>query len=86
MITEKKLDIVEDLLREHVQYKENRQADYNGPYFDYVRNVGSIDVFTEGYDRAFYWVQFVCDIANAVRKSLYVSYDPDKGCVFAHIH
>lgn len=86
MITEEKLDIVEFLLKEKFNYKGNRRADYSGPYFDYVRDSGKIDVFTEGCDTAFYWTEMVCGIVKAVGASMFVSYDNDKNGVYAHIY
>ena len=86
MITKEKLDIVEFLLKEKFSYKGNRRADYTGPYFDYVRDSDNIDVFTEDFDTAFYWMEMVCEIVKAVGASMFVSYDNDKNGVYAHIY
>lgn len=86
MITKEKLDIVEFLLKEKFNYKGNRRADYTGPYFDYVRDSDKIDVFTEGWDTAFYWAEMVCEIVIAVGASVFMSYDNDKKGVYAHIY
>ncbi len=85
MTLKEKLDVVEEILKQSCHYKGNRTADYFGPYFDYVRNVGSIDVFSEK-DTAFYWTDIVHNISNTLKLSQYIRYDTEKCRVFSHIY
>ncbi|SHL72740.1 hypothetical protein SAMN04488494_0580 [Xylanibacter ruminicola] len=85
MTLEEKLDVVEEMIKQSCHYKENRTPDYLGPCIDYVRNVGSIDVFSEK-DTAFYWTEFVHNISQALCLSQYINYDPEICRVFSHIY